>query len=100
MKNKNIKQRLEELREAIENENISWGEIAELYELREHIDKEDILLLEWAGVPEFEDETDENLIEDKEEIIEQLTKGKGNTLDGIISRLLEIERELTLRETN
>lgn len=47
-----IKQRLEQLRQAIEAENISYGEISELQALADHIDKDDVLLLEWAGVPE------------------------------------------------
>jgi hypothetical protein len=47
-----IKTRLEELRQAIQNENISYGEIAELQSLAEHIDKDDVLLLQWAGVEE------------------------------------------------
>lgn len=41
---------------------------------------------------------DEILIELKEEAIGILTAGKGNELDILISNLLEIERELTLRE--
>lgn len=49
---KQIKKRLAYLREQIEQENISQGEIAELQGLAEHIDKGDTLLLEWAGVPE------------------------------------------------
>jgi hypothetical protein len=52
--------RLEELRVEIENERISYGEIAELQGLAKYIDSGDILLLEWAGVPEFsESETEE-----------------------------------------
>jgi len=49
---KNIKIRLEYLRKQIENENISYGEIAELQSLSKHIDKNDVVLLEWAGVKE------------------------------------------------
>ena len=47
------KKRLEYLRRQIENENISYGEIAELQSLTPYIDKSDVLLLEWAGVKEF-----------------------------------------------
>ena len=47
-----VKQRLEYLRGEIENECISYGEIAELQGLAKHIDKDDTLLLEWAGVNE------------------------------------------------
>jgi hypothetical protein len=54
-----ITARLRSIRQAIEDENISWGEIAELQSLTEYIDPSDVLLLEWAGVPEFEDEDDE-----------------------------------------
>ncbi len=41
---------------------------------------------------------DDQLIEVKEEIIADLTEGKGTTIDNHINKLLEIERELTLRE--
>jgi len=41
--------RLEYLRSQIEDENISYGEIAELQSLAEYIDPSDTLLLEWAG---------------------------------------------------
>jgi uncharacterized pyridoxal phosphate-containing UPF0001 family protein len=51
-----IKKRLEELRKEIENETISYGEIAELQSLVKYIDPSDVLLLEWAGVPEFGDD--------------------------------------------
>lgn len=46
-------ERLESLRAAIEAENISYGELAELQDLKAHIDPGDVLLLQWAGVPEF-----------------------------------------------
>ena len=51
-----IKDRLEYLRQEIEAERISTGEICELQSLAEHIESGDNLLLEWAGVPEFEDD--------------------------------------------
>jgi hypothetical protein len=47
-----IKQRLDYLREEIEAERISYGEIAELESLAEHIDKGDVVLLQWGGVEE------------------------------------------------
>jgi hypothetical protein len=47
-------QRLEELREALRSESISYGELAELQSLAEHIDKDDVELLEASGVAEFE----------------------------------------------
>lgn len=50
---KEIKQRLAELKQAIKEENISYGEIAELEELQEYIDPNDTELLQWAGVKEF-----------------------------------------------
>jgi len=49
---KDIKKRLDYLRKQIRNENISYGEIAELQGLAEYIDKNDVELLEWAGVKE------------------------------------------------
>jgi len=47
-----INQRLEYLRKQIQQENISYGEIAELQSLKEHIENNDIELLQWAGVEE------------------------------------------------
>ena len=47
-----ISQRLEYLRKHIQQENISYGEIAELQSLAEYIKPGDVELLEWAGVPE------------------------------------------------
>lgn len=49
---KEIKKRLKYLKEQIDNENISYGEIAELQSLAKHIDTGDVKLLEWAGVEE------------------------------------------------
>lgn len=51
-----IKERLEYLRGEIQAERISYGEISELQSLAEHIEPGDTLLLEWAGVPEFDEE--------------------------------------------
>ena len=53
--NKEIRNRLEYLRKQIENECISYGEIAELQNLKDHIEDGDILLKEWAGVDENDD---------------------------------------------
>lgn len=47
-----FKERLEYLRKQIENECISYWEIAELQELSQYIDKDDVLLLERAGFEE------------------------------------------------
>ena len=52
----NISERLEYLRGEIEAERISYGEIAELQSLAEFIEPGDVLLLQWAGVPEFNEE--------------------------------------------
>ena len=46
------KQRLEYLRQQIRQENISYGEIAELQGLRDDIEAGDVELLEWAGITE------------------------------------------------
>lgn len=48
-----IKKKLEELRQEIRNESISIGEIIELQSLSEYIDEGDVELLEWAGIKEF-----------------------------------------------
>jgi len=47
------KVRLNEIRESINAENVSWSELAELASLAEYIEPKDVQLLEWAGVPEF-----------------------------------------------
>ena len=52
----NIGKRLEYLRTEIEAERISYGEIAELQDLAEYIEPGDVPLLQWAGVPEFEED--------------------------------------------
>lgn len=49
-----IKERLAYLRQEIEAERISQGEIAELQDLAAYLEG-DTLLLEWAGVPEFDE---------------------------------------------
>lgn len=48
-----MKARLEEIREEIRSERVSIGELIELRSLVKYIDKDDVELLEWAGVPEF-----------------------------------------------
>ena len=50
-----IAARLEELRDALDSESISYGELAELQSLAKYIEPGDVQLLEAAGVPEFED---------------------------------------------
>lgn len=49
-------ERLEELRAAVRAENISWGELHELQGLAAFIEPGDVELLEWAGVPEFQED--------------------------------------------
>jgi|TARA_R110000851_G_scaffold196444_3_gene347407 hypothetical protein len=49
---KDIKERLEYLRQELRQERISYGELAELASLAEHIEEGDVELLEAAGVPE------------------------------------------------
>jgi hypothetical protein len=49
---RNIKKRLEQIREAIKKEDISYMDIVELQELKKYIDKKDVLLREWAGFKE------------------------------------------------
>lgn len=49
-------ERLEYLREQLRDENISYGEIAELESLADQIEPGDVELLQAAGVPEFKDE--------------------------------------------
>lgn len=50
------KARLEQLREVLRAENISYGELAELQGLARYIEPGDVELLEAAGVPEFPEE--------------------------------------------
>jgi len=50
------KHRLEYLRSQINAESISTWEIVELESLTEYIEPGDVQLLEWAGVPEFEED--------------------------------------------
>lgn len=52
---KEITARLKYLKGEIQAERISYGEIAELVRLKDYIDRGDVELLEWAGVPEFEE---------------------------------------------
>ncbi len=50
---KQIKERLKYLKEQIENECISYGEIAELQSLKKYVG-DDVVLAEWSGIPEEE----------------------------------------------
>lgn len=49
-------ERLEYLRRQINAERISTAELIELQGMVDHIEPGDVQLLEWAGVPEFEEE--------------------------------------------
>ena len=55
MKQSEIKERLEYLRQELRKECISMGELFELESLAEYIEPGDVELLEPAGVPEFND---------------------------------------------
>lgn len=46
------KERLEEIRQSLREENISYGELVELEALKEHIDPNDIELLQALGEEE------------------------------------------------
>lgn len=50
--------RLEYLRQQIRKERISYSELSELQSLYGYIEPGDTELLEWAGVPEFSDESE------------------------------------------
>ena len=54
-----VEERLEYLRGEINAERISMTEIVELQGMADSIDPGDVLLLEWAGVPEFEEDNEE-----------------------------------------
>ncbi len=47
-----IREKLEEIRAAIDDESISMGEIVALQDWADYIEKNDFELLAWAGVPE------------------------------------------------
>lgn len=74
------KERLEEIREELNNESVSYGELAELQELTEFIEEDDVQLLEAAGVTEFESEKTIDLsdlegeysIDEMEQVIETI----------------------------
>ena len=52
-RDKEAKKRLEEIRKSLKNEDLSYGELAELQSLSQHIDKDDVELRQAAGIPEF-----------------------------------------------
>lgn len=72
MNNKQAKIRLEGIRKALKNGNISYGELAELQGLVNYIDEGDVELQEAAGLPEYEIEISWH-IDDVKSIAEDLT---------------------------
>lgn len=87
-----IKQRLAYLRKQIKQDNISNAEILELQSLAKHIDKGDTLLLEWAGVPEFEPESNE-----LDKLYEELKKTATISQMALVSQIVELEIEQELQ---
>lgn len=81
------KERLEEIREELNNESISYGELVELQDLTEYIEEGDVQLLEAAGVPEFLDNVDDVIVE---ELTDQLIK------DHIVVPIIMSEEEIVL----
>lgn len=58
MTTKQINEKLEYMRQQIENECMSYGDVVELQDLADipaARSEMDVRLLEWAGVPEFPD---------------------------------------------
>ena len=92
-----IKRRLEAIRKSIQNENVSYGELAELQSLSQYIDSNDIELRQAASIPEFEDEDEEyakggsikkgNYSYIPQEEIDYLVTEYGKKIDG--SKLLD-----------
>lgn len=74
MTTKKINSRLEYLRGEIIAECISYSEIFELQTLSQFIDTNDTLLLEWAGVPE----NDEELINKRHDDLRTVLIAYGN----------------------
>jgi hypothetical protein len=88
------KERLEEIREELNDESISYGELVELQELTEFIEEDDVQLLEAAGVPEFEEvptmsEEQIEMVKEEHGIIE-----KGNPDDGLIGATADNPEDL------
>jgi hypothetical protein len=47
-----MNKRLEEIKQAIIDENISYGEIVELQTMKDQIPDDEVVLKEWAGIVE------------------------------------------------
>ena len=100
---RNIKKRLEYLREQIREECVSYGEIVELQSLKEHIEEGDVELLEYAGVPEFEEENEDEATKDA--IQKEILAILDNQIEEEISMMkmytvAEIAREVLLDVKN
>lgn len=92
-----IKERLEYLRDQLQAENLSYGELLELQSLAQHIEPGDVELLEAAGVPENQEEG-VDLFEDYENIPLKvqaiLDKYENDFTDGTYDGLLKAHNEL------
>lgn len=79
--------RLEQLRQSIQSETISYGELAELQSLAAFIDPSDVELLEAAGVPESKDD------ETRDESFDDASKKAMELLDQaapLVAQALEV----------
>jgi hypothetical protein len=88
------KERLEEIREELDNESVSYGELVELQDLTEFIEDGDVQLLETAGVSEFEEmpamsEEQIEMVKEEHGIVE-----KGSPDDGLIGAKDESPEDL------
>ena len=63
IKEKDAKKRLEQIRQSLRREDLSYGEIAELEALSDFIEADDIELRQAAGLPEAEYDMDGNILE-------------------------------------
>lgn len=68
-----VKDRLVVLAKAIEDENISYGELAELqdYVTQRFVDEGDVTLLQWGGLPEYAEEVTNTVTIDLDRIFEE-----------------------------
>jgi hypothetical protein len=85
------KERLEEIRTELDNETVSYGELAELQDLTEYIEEGDVQLLEAASVPEFPEE--ETVFAD--ELVEE-TFAFPNLVDDVIIPALMSEEQIEM----
>lgn len=92
------KERLEEIRASIENENASYEEIAELSSLIDYIDSDDVLLLEWAGVPEDETDDQEKSTWEMKIVANGQLNYAGRLTDEQIKQVVEFANDLVKNE--